>query len=236
MIREVAPSARLQEWVDAYWMSERRSGFSPTYTVLPDNCSDALFDLDAATSFAVGAMTAPLVMPAGPTPAFFGIRFKPGRARAFFALPMHLAADQRLPLPSTLAEQLAEAPGDEARIALAERAIEAQLARAATPDRRIEAAVALFTRRGASIEEVARAVNMTRQHLRRRFLEDVGIAPKAFARVARFRRLLLDARRAEARPAWAALAIDHGYADQSHLIAEFRELAGTSPVPFFLSR
>jgi AraC-like DNA-binding protein len=35
---------------------------------------------------------------------------------------------------------------------------------------------------------------------------------------------------------WAGLAADIGYSDQSHLIADFRQLAGTTPVPFLLSR
>lgn len=227
------PGAHLREWVDAYWMSD--GGVGPELRVLPDNCSDALYDLEAAQSFVVGAMTVPLVIPAGRAPAFLGIRFKPGRARAFFDLPMHLATDERLPLRSTLAEQLAEAGTDEARVALAERDLETRLSRIEAPDRRIDAAIGILTARGESIEAVADVVGMTRQHLRRRFLEQVGISPKAFARVARFRRMLRDAGTAP-RPSWAALAADHGYADQSHLIAEFQELAGASPVPFFLSR
>ncbi len=234
MIQELAPSARLREWVDAIWMSEPSASAAP-FTVLPDNCCDALFDLEAAQSFVVGAMTVPLVLPAGPSPAYLGIRFKPGRARMFFEHPLHLVADQRVAIRSTLAEQLAEATDPERRMAIAERAIEARLARAAVRDRRIDEAVALFLRGGDSIEDVAAAVGMTRQHLRRRFLEEVGLSPKTFARVARFRRLLLDARRS-GRPSWAALAVDHGYSDQSHLIAEFQTLAGASPVPFFLSR
>jgi AraC-like DNA-binding protein len=234
MIREIAPSARLREWVDAFWMSEPSRSSAP-FTVLPDNCCDALFDLDAAQSFVVGAMTAPLVLPAGSSPAYLGIRFKPGRARAFFELPMHLVADQRVPIRSTLAEQLAEARDPEARVAIAERTIEARLARVTGRDRRIDEAVARFLRRAESIEDVAAAVGMTRQHLRRRFLEEVGLSPKTFARVARFRRLLQDAH-ASGRASWSALAADHGYSDQSHLIAEFQALAGSSPVPFFLSR
>jgi AraC-like DNA-binding protein len=76
---------------------------------------------------------------------------------------------------------------------------------------------------------------MTRQHLRRRFLDLVGITPKMFARVIRFQHVVVRASRADD-VSWSALAADFGYADQSHLIADFRELAGTTPVPFLLSR
>jgi AraC-like DNA-binding protein len=100
-------------------------------------------------------------------------------------------------------------------------------------DARIDRAVELLAR-GRSVDDVAREVNLSRQHLRRRFLEQVGVGPKTFARVARFQRLLAHLRGRSA-PSWAAAAADVGYFDQSHLIADFRELAGTTPVPFFLS-
>ncbi|MGZ7079073.1 MAG: helix-turn-helix domain-containing protein, partial [Thermoanaerobaculia bacterium] len=67
-----------------------------------------------------------------------------------------------------------------------------------------------------------------------RFDAAVGVSPKMFARVVRFRRVL----REIAAPAvdWSDVALSAGYFDQSHLIADFRQFAGTTPVPFFLSR
>ena len=50
----------------------------------------------------------------------------------------------------------------------------------------------------------------------------------------RFESLVAEARRSAARD-WASLAADFGYFDQAHLIADFRELAGITPVPFFQS-
>lgn len=55
-----------------------------------------------------------------------------------------------------------------------------------------------------------------------------------FARVIRFRRVLRSAR--EPGVDWADLAVQAGYFDQSDLIADFGQFAGTSPVPFFQSR
>jgi len=51
--------------------------------------------------------------------------------------------------------------------------------------------------------------------------------------VMRFRRAITLAR--GGREGWADLAAELGYFDQSHMIAEFREFAGDTPVPFFLS-
>jgi AraC-like DNA-binding protein len=242
LIREIAPSARLREWVDAFWMRDASGpDVSPAVRVLPDNCADALFDLGRAEGFVVGTMTASIVVPAGETPARFGMRFRPGRARTFFGAPLQALTDRRValnelgvdsPLAGEVAEQLAEAAGDRERVRIAEAAIERRLMDAEAPDRRVDAAISRLTATNESIDELARTIGITRQHLRRRFLEQVGITPKTFARVARFRRLLVDARETAS---WATLAVEHGYFDQSHLIAEFRELAGSSPVPFFQS-
>ena len=52
--------------------------------------------------------------------------------------------------------------------------------------------------------------------------------------VARFQRLLRLVPSGQ-EISWAATAAQLGYSDQSHLIAEFQEFAGLTPVPFFLS-
>jgi hypothetical protein len=63
-----------------------------------------------------------------------------------------------------------------------------------------------------------------------RFREQVGLPPKTVARLLRF----ADVRqRIERDPGgWADIAFAAGYADQSHLIREFQQLAGTTPTDF----
>jgi AraC-like DNA-binding protein len=56
----------------------------------------------------------------------------------------------------------------------------------------------------------------------------VGVPPKTFARVVRLQRLL-EALRSARDPHWSALATWAGYYDQSHLVAEFKELTGVTP-------
>jgi AraC-like DNA-binding protein len=61
------------------------------------------------------------------------------------------------------------------------------------------------------------------------------VSPKTFARVVRFRHLVEDRRSRLSSVDWSALAIEHGYYDQSHLIADFRDLAGATPASFHFS-
>ena len=79
------------------------------------------------------------------------------------------------------------------------------------------------------VSALAEEVGWSERHLRSRFLAEIGLTPKAAARVVRFD---LARRRLAQRPTapdLAGLAADHGYADQSHLDREFTALAGCSP-------
>ena len=79
------------------------------------------------------------------------------------------------------------------------------------------------------VESVAKRLGVTARHLRRAFTESVGIGPKEFARTVRLQRAV---RMAASSKDWVRIAADAGYYDQSHLIADFRELVGLTPGAF----
>jgi AraC-like DNA-binding protein len=78
------------------------------------------------------------------------------------------------------------------------------------------------------VAELAARLGVSDRHLRRLMMDETGFSPRRFARIQRFHALLRSADAAE-RPAWAALAFHHGYADQPHLIREVQDLAGVTP-------
>jgi AraC-like DNA-binding protein len=71
----------------------------------------------------------------------------------------------------------------------------------------------------------------SRRHLAGRFAHDIGLPPKAVARVLRFRRVvaLLHGEGARAPGRLGELAAAAGFYDQPHLNREFRALAGVTP-------
>ena len=84
-------------------------------------------------------------------------------------------------------------------------------------------------RRGqVSVETLARAAGVSRQHLARAFHASVGVTPKLYCRLARFRSALAYAGRGTDVD-WAHAAAEAGYSDQSHMIAEFREFSSLTP-------
>jgi methylphosphotriester-DNA--protein-cysteine methyltransferase len=62
----------------------------------------------------------------------------------------------------------------------------------------------------------------------RLFRRHVGMGPKQFARVVRMQRLRSRIK-GVARPNWPSAALEAGYYDQAHMIAECRSLTGVTP-------
>ena len=81
-----------------------------------------------------------------------------------------------------------------------------------------------------SIEWVAREAGMSERQFRRRCLEESGLRPKQLCRVLRFRRACALAGRGLP---WGLVAAEAGYFDQAHLIRDFHEFTGDTPMSVF---
>lgn len=85
------------------------------------------------------------------------------------------------------------------------------------------------------VAQLSDRLGWTSRRLQQVFRADVGLTPRAFQRLARFRSTLTGIDRA-AEVGWAAFALECGYYDQSHLIREFRAHAGLSPSAYLRVR
>ncbi|MBN8226509.1 AraC family transcriptional regulator [Corallococcus macrosporus] len=90
-------------------------------------------------------------------------------------------------------------------------------------------AIRLLEGDAVRVETVAEQLGVTARHLRRAFTENVGIGPKDFARTVRLQRAV---KMTATSRDWGRIAVDAGYYDQAHLIADFRELVGLTPGAF----
>jgi AraC-like DNA-binding protein len=82
-----------------------------------------------------------------------------------------------------------------------------------------------------AIRDIVADIGWSHKHLIAKFTQQVGLPPKAVARLTRFERVLARTRTGPV-GSWSRVAAECGYADQSHLIREFREFAGTTPVGY----
>jgi AraC-like DNA-binding protein len=194
--------------------------------------------LSAPGADAIGPMTAVAGFSPGRCQESVGVFLRAGHAGLITGAPPALLADRVValrdlwgPASAGLLDELAAA-GEAARIDRLESALLRRLANAPAPNHALDVpALARHIVRAQGrlrIEPLAFAAGVSRQHLTRSFRESVGVPPKLFARLARFRAGLAYTG-CGPNVDWAQTALDLGYADQSHMIADFREFAGLTP-------
>jgi len=86
-----------------------------------------------------------------------------------------------------------------------------------------------------TIERVADRMGVPLRTLRRQVRREAGISLKEYARITRFLHAVTLADRSTGR-AWAAIAADSGFCDQSHLVRECRALSGLAPSQVYRER
>ncbi len=190
------------------------------------------------SSFVAGLHAAPtLVRPSAPSWACVELRLTPIAAHRIFGLPMHELANRTVALAGVapeadqLVERLSEARWPE-RFDLVEQFLLRRLDAAREPPRGVEWSWQELRRTDgrAAIGELASELGWSHRRLIARFREQVGLAPKAVARVMRFDRAAQALRSAAA--GLAEVAYECGYYDQAHMNRDFRELGGTTPDEF----
>lgn len=226
--REFPIQGVLADRVVCAWIDEPRALRRP---VTPDACIDLVWD--GSTVHVAGPDTGPWAVPGQRT--YVGVRFRPGAATGFLRVPADALLDRRVPLvdlwgqpAEELTETLAVTPL-EATPAIFLRALERRLGEVPPPDPLVQAAVRQAVdglMRPDPIEDLAQSLDVSSRTLRRRCTEALGYGPRTLQRILRFRRAL---RLAATISGLADLAMEAGYADQSHLSREMRRLAGATP-------
>jgi AraC-like DNA-binding protein len=168
----------------------------------------------------------------------------PFAARALVGRPLdHLDAlvvdldDVLGPGADLLVERLHDAPDWDARFDLLDALIARRVEAAGPPPPDAAWAWSRLGQTGGRlpIGALTRELGCSRRHLSARFRDQVGLPPKAVARIMRFRRVL-DLLARDDGSCLAEIAQDCGYYDQAHLNRDFRDLAGTTPSAYVGSR
>lgn len=231
--REHAVAPRLAPFVECFWTIETTEDLRD-YPVLPDGCVDIVYSRGRrwAEPQVVGTMTRAqnFTLRAGQFDC--GVRFRPGMSAAFLRIPGAATIDASIPVSEIwgergrqLRQQFDDAKTPEQCVAL----LEAQLVDPSEPGVVQRVAAHIVGRSGqVRVDALAFDAGMSARQLRRLFVDEIGLSPKHFCRVIRFRHSLSQLSRGR-RADWAQVALDCGYYDQAHFINEFRELSGFTP-------
>jgi len=244
------PSGPLGQFVDRMWMCadeplHARERILPSGTIeLVFNLLDdeiRIYDpmqLDRCRRFSGAVVSGPYRGCFAIDPlqhaSIMGVHFRPGGAFPFFGAADELA-DAHVDLEAfwgrsagELRARLATA-APARRFALLENALLARWRHSWRRHAAVSLALDAFeqSRGNARIRAAAKRIGLSQRRFIQVFSREIGLTPKIYCRVRRFQRARKAIENSTA-PNWAALAVNCGYFDQSHLIRDFRAFSGLS--------
>ena len=248
------PAAPLSAFIDQFWYVR---GYDPDrgrQSALPTGSVDLTFNLatDQLRVFANaadrvgmtfdgavvhGAQSKYFVLDARRDIHVIGVHFRPGGGPALLGVNAQDLTDRHVALSdiwgeraSTLREQLLEAPTPAAKFALLEQEFRGRL----RPRPLVHPAIS-FALRGLQtaptdlrIAQLQTSTGYSPRRFTTLFTDAVGLTPKLYSRINRLRSVVERVARG-GEVAWADLASEYGYYDQSHLTRDFREFSGVTP-------
>src|SRR5262245_15130440 len=256
-LRTYTPGPPLSEFIDRFWFcsdtpSHPRERILPSGTVeLVINLSDDEIRIYDPSHPALPRRYSGAAV-SGPYSNFFlidplvhasiiGVHFRPGRAVPVLGVPASELADAHVDLESLwgrsaaaeLRERLCTAAAPANRFAVLQEVLLGRLRQARPRHGAIPVALDAFEQADAvvKVRDLARQVGLSQRRFIQLFTAEVGLTPKLYGRVRRFQRAR-ELVRNETEPDWAAVAAACGFFDQSHLIRDFGEFSGLSPMAY----
>lgn len=258
------PTGRLAAYVEVLTFS---SGYAPKHhreKLIPEGATQIIVDLtdrpkrlyasettpvgvDFAKSWISGIQQRWIVIEAQQGAAMLVIQFRPGAAQAIvrhnasaLASSVHPLADVMGGTAVSLRDRILAAPTIAQKFAAAESWLLAHIETAPPLHPAARHLAERLMQPGQRVRDLAEQTGLSDRQVRSIFSSAIGVGPKQFARIHRFKSLLGALARTgtdnlalegEALPApdWARLASAFGYSDQSHMSHDFMAFAGMTP-------
>lgn len=239
---EISPCPALAPYIRCFWGSLHARRSCGGSRVIPDSCMDLIFEVNYTKNRVTGRFCA-LDDAAYVTPerssedlvASFGIRFYAWTAACFAEADFRDALGQVFDpeahfsaLFRALAPQLFEPDDLSARAASAEKELLRRLRPERLSSELMNVIYAMISGCGREkMGEIAARAGMSGRKMERKLLELTGAGPKLLAQLIRHQLLYREVLEGRYR---ALDAVEkYGYADQSHLLRDFRRFQGVLP-------
>jgi AraC-like DNA-binding protein len=237
------PASDLRPFVEHYWIVawDLRGQEPYTQETLPYPCAHLVFETDNTRVY--GVMTGKFSRQLEGQGRVLGVKFRPAGFYPFYRRPMSQLTNHTLRMEEMygacdddLETAVLSQRDDCAMVALAERFLRAHLPE---PDERVAmlnqiVAHIAAEREITSVYDVLACCGahaMSRRTLQRLFNEYIGVGPKWVIR--RFRLHEAAGRIDEGSQVdWPRLAVELGYADQTHFIKDFKAIIGKTPAEY----
>ena len=218
----------------------------PRHLVLPASASVPLVVKirDSARrppAFVMGAHSAPTVVEGDCAPSYLEVWLDPLGAYRLLGLPVDELGGRITDLADILggagrrlAERLRETSGWPQRFTLMDQFLLRRMACGPRPSPEVDWAWRRLLATGGTVPigQIAGEVGWSHKHLIDKFRRQAGLRPKTAARLVRFDGIWRRLDRRPGRLDWGRFAAEAGYADQAHLVRDFRQFTGTTPTGF----
>jgi methylphosphotriester-DNA--protein-cysteine methyltransferase len=261
LLSNYKPAAPLDRFVECLWLWEGQARPHAMERILPDGSMQIVVNLaedripvyDRETGLPAGSTrgvilcgprTGYTVIDTACQRAVFGFHFKPGGLLPFLRMPLDELRDLEMGLDcmwgraaDELRERVLGAATALEKFRVAERWL---LARAVRGFERHPAVGFALRRIGgdpnAAVAGIVEETGFTWRRFGDLFRREVGVAPKAFARVQRFQSAVRTIGGSARDVDWTDLALRCGYYDQGHFIHDFRDFSGMTPAAYLRAR
>jgi AraC-like DNA-binding protein len=230
---EMAPPPDLASDIVCFWTMRIEQG-AGTFVqhLLPDLTVDVV-TLNGGPFFVMGPPTSAMQLALQPGTILAGVRLRAGVVRRLLDCSPADLLDCTAPFDTAIRTRHRDAAAG------AERSVHATIAtllrrQIAMDDDQADPVVRsaidwLAENARGSLNDLSRHVGWSSRGLRRRFVASVGLGPKLVQRMLRVKHALRLAHKSEGKVALSGLALECGFADQSHLTREVRRFAQLTP-------
>lgn len=168
-----------------------------------------------------------------------GVKFKPSGLFALLRQPLHELANQMVSpdelntkIIQELSEQVFDAKTDTAKVAVLNRFFIRHLVNIERSDHLAEQAIQIILRSQGNlrIDDLTNIFDIHYKTLERKFKTYIGLTPKVFARVIRFKHTYKQFHTTAVQD--PSFFLDLGYYDQNHFIKDFKYFLHTTPAAY----
>jgi AraC-like DNA-binding protein len=247
MLLTYHPGPPLASYVEALWHYNGCHTAHHKERVLPNGRFQIFIDLLTGLGAVSGMRSHHTVIETATRQSVMGVVFRPGGARAFFDVPANDFYNQVVPLDvvwgphvTEVCARLQEVITVQGKFQVLESALIKALQRGA--DERlalhpsVEYALRAFRQASEirSVIGVSKEVGRSRRRFSQLFREQIGMTPKLYCRLLRFRAVVRHIV-AGGHVNWVDVAQAGGYYDQAHLAHDFRDFSGMSPGSYLVA-
>ena len=256
--QEYNPKPILSNYIDHIWVNQFSLGKPDSKeTIIPDGMVELVFNFgdpyergiegsDSLQSIhgshIIGIKSKAHFVKVNSGMNTIGVRFKPGGFSSFTNVASDLFRDNCIPASEVFGKKindlelhLIKAKYYKDKVEIIEKFLLSELNVNNKKEEFINWINTIYTNpQNNNISLLSKDKNVNYKQLERRFIQYLGITPKSFWKIVRFNnalRLWSDSQQAN----YTELAYNAGYADQSHLIKEFKMFTSKCPGEYFQS-